>query len=483
MPQNNDYDKLLSNFEDNSKKAPINAPKRRTPAYQPTRQNQPGGNTPPYQATPQRRVPMEDISSDSSRDNNGIKSGVYFSNPPKEISKQAAREKGVMINPETKRKANKRTEALKKSSEQKQKNKSQKLKNIGIMVGVIAVVSLILCVYGIGCINDVLALSPKNTTAEVYVEKGMTDSDVIDILHDEKLINNKLFCKIFIKFFEKDGDYVSGVFTLNSKDGVEKMIAIMKTDYTSAETVSLTFPEGWTIEQMGEKLEANGVCTASSFISTIKNVDFSDEYDFIEKIPNKEKRFVMLEGYMYPDTYEFYKGENASSVVRRFLDNFDNRWTEEYQKKADELGMSVDEVIIFASILQEEAASAEQMPTIASVLYNRLDKPNAFPLLQCDSTEDYLLNSIKPNLTSTTEDQQKYLEYRDNYDTYSEACKGLPIGAIANPGDDAINATLNPDETSYLYFRHDKKGKVYYAESFSEHEANGKIAAKVKADD
>ena len=250
-------------------------------------------------------------------------------------------------------------------------------------------------------------------------------------------------------------------------------------DYKNAETVTLTFPEGWTITQMAEKLEANEVCTASSFISTLQSVDFSDEYEFIASIPDKDKRYHMLEGYMYPDTYEFYVGENASSVVRRFLNNFQSRWTEEYQKQADSRDLTIDEVIVMASVIQEEAANQSQMANISSVLYNRLDKPNAFPLLQCDSTEDYLLNTIKPGLTSSVEDTQKYIEYRDNYDTYSEACKGLPVGAIANPGADAIEAALYPADTSYLYFRHDTEGGVYYAETFAQHEENGRIAAKV----
>ncbi len=481
MARDNGYDDLLSMFEEPSKEEKITAEKGSATKENKEQSKRPA--PPPVKkeksAMAQRLSRnMEDISSDSSRDNNGKNSGVYFANPPREISKQAAKERGVLINPETKRKVNKRSQALKESSQANINKKTEKLKNAGIMAGIIVTVSLILCIYGIGCINDILALRGKEVTQEVHVEKGMSDSEVINILHDEKLISNKLFCKLFIKVFDKDGDYVSGVYTLSSSDGLEKMIAKMKTDFTSAETISLTFPEGWTIEQMAEKLEANKVCTASSFISTIKNVDFSDEYSFIKAIPDKEKRYIALEGYMYPDTYEFYLGENASSVVRRFLDNFENRWTKEYQQKADKLNMSVDEIIIFASILQEEAATAEQMPTIASVLYNRLNRPEAFPLLQCDSTEDYLLKTIKPNLTSSVEDTQKYIEYRDNYDTYSEACKGLPVGAIANPGDDAIDAALNPDDTSYLYFRHDKEGGVYYANSFAEHEENGRIAAK-----
>ncbi|MBS7359699.1 MAG: endolytic transglycosylase MltG, partial [Oscillospiraceae bacterium] len=212
-------------------------------------------------------------------------------------------------------------------------------------------------------------------------------------------------------------------------------------------------------------------------INTLQSVDFSEEYSFVAAIPNKELRYRTLEGYIYPDTYEFYIGENASSVVRRFLDNFESRWTTEYQKRADEMGVSVDEIITMASILQGEAASADQMEDISSVLYNRLNRSSAFPWLQCDSTEDYLLKTIKPSLTSSTEDTEKYIRYRDNYDTYSTECTGLPVGAICNPGNSAIKAALYPSDTDYFYFRHDDKGNVYYASSLAEHEANGRKIA------
>ncbi len=423
---------------------------------------------------------FDDVSSDSGRENNGIKSGVYFSNPPKDIENIAKKEQGVPINSETKRRVSKRSEALKQSAQVKKRKKSDKLKAAGIMLGIIAVVSAILCYYAIGCINDVLALHVDELSVEVRVEKGMTDDEVIDILHDNGLIKNKMFCKLFIKFFNTEGDYKSGFYTLSREWGVEKMLATMKTDFRSSETVSLTFPEGWTIKQIADKLEANGVCTASSFISTLQSVDFSSEYEFVKSIPDKNGRFRTLEGYIFPDTYEFYKGENASSVVRRFLNNFENKWNELYKEKADELGLSVDEVIIMASILQKEAASSEQMPTIAGILYNRLDRPSVFPLLQCDSTTDYLQKEIKPELTSSVEDTQKYIEYRDSYDTYSDACTGLPVGAICNPGSDAINAALNYEDTSYLYFRHDKNGGVYYANTLAEHEENGRKAANVE---
>ncbi len=440
-----------------------------------------------------------DINSNSAYENPNYKGGVYFSNPPRDIDKAAQREKNATVRKNQKAKpavekfkvsAPPTTEAQKKAIAKKEaRNKkfktsfwgrllsSERLSRFALSIGIILLSSVILCLYGINCINDVLAIDVEDVTVEVKVSKGMSDADVIDVLEDNDLIKNKLFCNMFIKFFGKDGDYVSGVYTLTPSMGVEKMLSTMKADITLSETVTLTFPEGWTIDQIAEKLETNEVCTAASFINTLQSVDFSEEYDFIKSIPNKEKRFRVLEGYIYPDTYEFYVGENASSVVRRFLNNFQSRWTDEYQKKAEERGISLDEVIVMASILQEEAASSSQMNDIASVLYNRLDRPATFPWLNCDSTEDYLLKTIKPTLTSSTEDTQKYIQYRDDYDTYSEECKGLPVGAIANPGDAAIRAALNPSDTNYFYFCHDTEtGDVYYANTMSEHEANMKKA-------
>lgn len=476
----NDYEELLSMFENEKK---TNTPK---PTDEET-----------LKAQRQKKIAdfKIDINSNSAYENPNYKGGVYFSNPPRDIDKVAQREKKATVHrnqkakpavekfkvsaPPTTAKQNKAI-AEKEAKNKKRQNTvlgkfftSGKLSRLALAVAIIALSSVIICIYGIGCINDVLAIDVDETTVEVEVSKGMSDADVIDVLEDNDLIKNKLFCNLFIKFFGKDGDYVSGVYTLTPKMGLEKMLSTMKADITLSETVTLTFPEGWTIDQIAEKLEANEVCTAASFINTLQSVDFSEDYDFIKSIPNKEKRFRVLEGYMYPDTYEFYVGENASSVARRFLDNFENRWTDEYQKQAKERGLSLDEVIIMASILQEEAASSSQMADISSVLYNRLDRPATFPWLNCDSTEDYLTKTIKPTLTSSTEDTQKYIQYRDDYDTYSTECKGLPVGAIANPGDAAIRAALKPSATSYYYFCHNTEtGDVFYANTMSEHEAN-----------
>lgn len=409
------------------------------------------------------------------QDKGNLKGGVYFSNPPRTMDSKAKR-----TTPPPKRKGSGRKINVDNGKEKKQNAlvrffTSKGFKRFMIMVAVIAVVSTILCYIGIQCINDVLALDAENVSIEVTIQDGMTDSDVLDELKEKGLIKNKAFCEIFIKIFDKKGDYIAGVYTLNPVMGVEKMIATMKTDYTGGETVSLTFPEGYTIQQIAEKLEKNEVCTASSFITTLQTVDFSSEYDFIAPIPNKEQRFRVLEGYIYPDTYEFYVGENASSVVRRFLNNFDAKWTDEYQAQADKLGKSVDEIIIIASMIQAEAASKDQMADISSVLHNRLNKPSTFPWLNMDSTADYVRETIKPQLSTSVEDVKKYTDYFMVYDT--DECKGLPVSAVSNPGNDAIYAALYPSDTNYYYFCHNTEtGKVYYATTNSEHNRNKREA-------
>ena len=438
------------------------------------------------------------------RENKKYNGEVYFSNPPQEIKEEAERQKRAdakspygkyarnargdkMVSAPPVTATQRRELAMKKRQKERKAQGiltiKEKLMRLAVYFLIVAVTSTILCIYGIGCINDVLAIDKRDHSCEVTVSAGATDSDVIDILKENKLIKNKGFCKLFIKIFHDDDKYVSGSYTLNSDWGIEKMLSTMQGSANTYETITLTFPEGYTIDQIAEKLEANNVCTASSFIKTMQSVDFSTEYAFLKNQADKDLRFRTLEGYIYPDTYEFYIGENASSVVRRFLDNFENKWTADYSKQAKELGMTIDEVVTLASIIQAEAANSGQMKDISSVLHNRLDKPGTFPRLECDSTEKYLIETIKVTLTSSTTDTQKYIAYRDLYDTYSTDCKGLPVGAICNPGGSAIAAALYPSDTDYNYFRHDVKGNVYYANTFSEHNQNGYKAAAISDDD
>lgn len=498
-----DYDELLKNFEDDSakKNPPANSAKPNSTTGSASARK-PEDELDRIIRERQKRVENFKVNVGGSQEKGPSHNGVYLSNTPRDIADTAERRSAPGRNAEPQHTSEPKsklqvkvppaTEKQKKAIEARNKNngggkaekRKETLSRIAIVVAIIVLSSVLLCIYGIRCINDVLAIKTEDKAVEVTISSpNMSDGEVINLLKKNDLINNKLFCKLFIKFLDKGGEYVTGVYTLTPNMGIEKMLSTMKADFTLSETVTLTFPEGFTIDQIAQKLETNKVCSGASFITTLQTVDFSSEYSFIANISNPDARFRKLEGYLYPDTYEFYIGETASSVVRKFLDNFKNRWTDEYADIAKERGLTVDDVITMASILQKEAATSDQMPVISSILYNRLAKSATFPWLQCDSTETYLTETIKPTLTSSTEDTEKYLAFRNNYDTYSKECVGLPVGPIGNPGDAAINAALKPDETDYYYFRHDNKGGVYYASTFAEHEQNGITVEEVNAEE
>ena len=188
------------------------------------------------------------------------------------------------------------------------------------------------------------------------------------------------------------------------------------------ETVRLTFPEGTTVIQAAQKLEEGGVCTKDEFISAVNNTERDNK--FVKAINNPQERPFLLEGYIYPDTYDFY--------------------------------------------VQQEASVPSVMANVSSVLHNRLNS-SSYPRLQCDATVFYLKRSVKPYISEDQAD--KYDEFYNTYDR-----KGLPAGPITNPGIEAINAALNPADTDYYFFVTDNDGNYYFAKTYQEHLKNCKTA-------
>ena len=331
----------------------------------------------------------------------------------------------------------------------------------------------------LSCINDVLAINRNNDkSVEVVLPNDADTNTAIKVLSEKGLIKNELFCRIFIKVMGyTDENYLPGVYYFNESMGIEKMIVRFKTSSQRGATVSITIPEGFTIDQIFERLEKNEVCTAASLYKTIDEIDFSSEYDFIKEIDNKEERYHMLEGYFFPATYEFEQGADPASVVRDFLNAFKARWTDEYSERATALSMSTDDIIRIASIIEKEAYGDDQFKLVSSVLHNRLNKPLLYPTLDCDSTKDYVTNTISQRV----KEPSKVNAYIRAYSTYE--CEGLPVSAICNPGQAAIEAALNPEITQYYFFSHDKKRKIYMAKTIEEHNANGRTIAQVNAQD
>lgn len=339
--------------------------------------------------------------------------------------------------------------------------------------------SIILASCALSCINDVLAMNRDNEeTVEVVLPNDADTFDAVRALDKAGLIKNTVFCNLFLKVMGySDENYLPGVYYFTADMGVEKMITRFKTSTTRGALVSVTIPEGYTIDQIFERLEKNDICTKESLYKTIDTVDFSNEYDFIAQLDEVENRYHVLEGYMFPATYEFEQGADPATVIRKLLDTFEARWTDKYSERAKELSMSIDDIITIASIIEKEGANSQQFEQVSSVLHNRLNRSGLYPTLDCDSTQDYVTNTIAKRITTAS----ALNPYIVNYSTYESA--GLPPGAICNPGAAAIEAALYPDSHQYYFFAHDKNRKIYMASTLDEHNANLRTINKVNAEE
>lgn len=355
-----------------------------------------------------------------------------------------------------------------RTAKRKPVKKSSSVRSTYIFFIVVIVVSMAISIYAVFCMNDVLAITKTKSSVTVSLQEEVdSTSDAIDILADKGLIKCKNFCKLFAKYREAyvGGPYQPGVYYLNGKMGLEGMLMTLQGDSSTSETVTLMFPEGTTVPEIIDKLVENDVCDRTALLSVISSTDFS--YSLVSDLKAKEEVPYRLEGYLFPDTYEFYVGENASSVIKKFLANGDAKITEEDRKQAEKLGYSMYEIITIASIIQKEAGNEDQMKTISSVIHNRLSDQVNMPSIGCQSTSDYITNFVGPSLSSTSAHTADY--YMQYYDTQvTSKVVGLPAGPICNPGMAAIEAALYPEDTSYYYFFHDTKGNLYTAKTYSE---------------
>lgn len=224
-------------------------------------------------------------------------------------------------------------------------------------------------------------------------------------------------------------------------------------------TVRVTIREGLEAARIFELLEKKGVCSAEKLLEAARNCDFSG-YAPVAAIEKSEDRCLLLEGYLFPDTYEFYRGQNPEKVIRKLLKEAQKKYTAEISERAAELGFTLDEIITLASIIEKECGSADELAHVSSVLHNRL---KIGMKLQCDVTRIYSAKYLDRYAEGGRE------RYSDFYDTYK--CDGLPAGPICCPGMAAVNAALSPSGDSDLFFAA-LDGVYLYAETYEQHLEN-----------
>ena len=318
-------------------------------------------------------------------------------------------------------------------------------------------------------INDILVIDRQGGSVSVEIPEGAKFDDVFNVLEENNLIKQKTLCYILLKIRDYDTvEYQPGIYLLDKDAGLEINIESIMVKKTGTKgTVRLTFPEGWSIAQIFEKLEKYEVCTAEKLYANLEVV--GKQYGFLQNIETDSDRYLKYEGYLFPDTYDFFIEENPASVLKKLFNNFDSKWTEQYAARAKQLGLTVDEVINIAAIIQREAKNSSQMGLVSSVIHNRLNAASTYPTLDMNSTKDYISSLEKYNLFSSF----YYDLYLGTYNTYSN--QGLPPGPICNPGASAIKAALYPSDTDYYFFMHSPTGEIYLAKTRSEHEKNTRL--------
>lgn len=309
------------------------------------------------------------------------------------------------------------------------------------VAGVLAA-SFLIATIGWRWANDVLSLNKTPKTVSITISKDQTISDVANNLKAHGLIEYPALFKTFAAMTGKASQITTGTYQLNTEMDYSALLNSFRKVSAVRETADVTIPEGYTLKETFQLLEQAGVCRAEDLNRSAAEDEF--DYPFLEGVTRTGA--ARLEGYLFPDTYQFYKGTSAKSVITKLLDNFYYRFDSTMRSQQQLSGFSVDEIVIMASIIEKETTGSDRND-IAGVIYNRLKDPNHDDIdghLQMDSTVQYLLEERKEHLTN------KDIAIDSPYNTY--VTEGLPVGPICNPGLSCLKAALNPTKHDYFYF-------------------------------
>ena len=346
---------------------------------------------------------------------------------------------------------------------------SSLLKTVIYLVTV-TVIAVVLSIFIINVGNDVFAFVKSDELVEVTIPENATRDDIADILYENGVINYKTAFKIYGSLKKIEENFVAGDYTVSPSMNYKQLYSAFKEKPLTG-TQWVTIPEGFTADEIIDlMLSYNIGGTKEDYVKAINEGDFS-EFWFVKELDENgydANRFYKLEGYLFPDTYEFYNASDAYTVVKKMLKRFDEVYGDKLKARADELGMTTDQVVILASIIEKEAGSSSDFRNVSSVFHNRLADPYNFPRFESDATVVYAIaheRGVRPK-----EITAKMMEYNSPYNSYTH--EGYPPGAISNPGMNALKYALYPADTYYYYFVSYPNGETVFATNAYEQEQN-----------
>lgn len=312
---------------------------------------------------------------------------------------------------------------------------------------------LAVAIVGIGVMLGWALTQPVNNVGEavlVTIKPGTPTKAIAAALEEQKLIKNALVFRTAAKLHGVESSLQAGEYAVSPNMPVEQILIMMSQGQTAYQ--QFTIPEGYTVDQIAELLAEKKLANPEKFKALAK--DFAP-FPYITAHPDSKYR---VEGFIFPDTYRISRGTTEQELLTMMVKQFDTKLTPDLRQRASDMGLSLRDVVIMASLVEKEAKMSEERPVIAGVFSNRVKR--AMPLQSC-ATIQYILGYPKPELT--IHDTQ----IPSPYNTYQ--IMGLPPGPIANPGAASIRAVLFANNTDYLYFVADKQGKHHFSRTYEEH--------------
>ncbi|MBE6562708.1 MAG: endolytic transglycosylase MltG [Ruminococcaceae bacterium] len=333
----------------------------------------------------------------------------------------------------------------------------------------VTVIAAVISVFAINVGNDVFAFVKSDEVIEVTIPENATTDDIAEILYQNGVIKYKGIFSLYGSIKEIEENYVAGDYSVSPMMNYKSLFYEFKPKRVSG-TSWITIPEGYTVDEIIDLMlsyEIGG--TKEDYAKVINEGEF--DYWFVEELDANgwsEDRFYRLEGYLFPDTYEFYNASDAYTVINKMLKRFSEVYTEAYKARADEIGFTTDQVVTLASMIEKEAGFSSDFRNVSSVFHNRLNNAGTYPRLESDATVVYAIHHLTGE--RPTDVTGETISYVSPYNTYQN--NGLPPGAIANPGMNALKYALYPADTNYYFFVSSKSGTTLFATNVAGHEAN-----------
>ena len=284
----------------------------------------------------------------------------------------------------------------------------------------------------------------------VKIREGLSTAEIAERLAEKGIISSSLKFRIIARLRDYDDKLRPGAYTFTLGMEDEEVFAKLLTG--EKKLIKFTIPEGFGVKEIAARLESFDLADKEEFLKAA--ADFAP-YDYMRK---RQNVFYAAEGFLFPDTYAVESDVEIAEILKLMSQTFNDRLTPTMRKQAEQMGLSIYELITLASLVEREVRFPEDRPIVAQVLLKRL-KIN-MPL-QTDATLQYLMDTPKEEVSIAD------TQIDSPYNTYQHT--GLPPGPIANPGMASINAVLHPSETDYLYFVADRRGHNHYAYTYEEH--------------